>query len=119
MGRKPIKISSKVEDILQKFLDGPSLKREDITHLLRTDHRSMDASFIRSAANAITRSASKGKAEVHAQIGPNLSPCPNNCSFCSFAAKNGVFRESQELPVEDIILLALKAEANGANALFS
>jgi biotin synthase len=78
----------------------------------------MDAGFIRSAANAITRAASKGKAEVHAQIGLNLSPCPNNCSFCAFAAKNGVFRESQELPIEDIILLALKAEGDGANALF-
>ena len=118
MGRKQIKISSKVGNIVRKFLDGYLLKREDIIHLLKIDHHSMDASFIRSAANALTRSASKGKAEVHAQIGLNLSPCPNNCSFCAFAAKNGVFRESQELPVEDMILLALKAEADGANALF-
>jgi biotin synthase len=118
MGRKQIKISSTVEDIAHKFLDGHFLKREDITYLLRIDHQSMDAGFIRSAANAITRAASKGKAEVHAQIGLNLSPCPNNCSFCAFAAKNGVFHESQQLPVEDIVLRALKAEADGANALF-
>jgi biotin synthase len=118
MGRKQIEISSKVEDIVRKFLDGHLLERDDITYLLRIDHQSTDASFVRSAANAITRSASAGKAEVHAQIGLNLSPCPNNCSFCAFAAKNGVFRKSQELPIEDIILLALKAEADGANALF-
>jgi biotin synthase len=78
----------------------------------------LDEGFIIAAANAINRMISKGKAEVHAQIGLNLSPCPNNCSFCAFAAKNGVFRESQELPIEDVILLALKAEADGANALF-
>jgi biotin synthase len=118
MARKQIKISSTVEDIVHKFSDGHFLKREDITYLLRIDHQSMDASFIRSAANSIARALSKGKAEVHAQIGLNLSPCPNNCSFCAFAAKNGVFRESQELPIEDIILLALKAEGDGANALF-
>jgi biotin synthase len=97
MRRKQIKISSTVEDIVPKLWDGHFLKREDITYLLRIDHQPIDATFIRSAANAISRAASKGKAEVHAQIGLNLSPCPNNCSFRAFAAKNGAFHESQEL----------------------
>jgi biotin synthase len=55
---------------------------------------------------------------VHAQIGLNLSPCPNNCSFCAFAAKNGVFKDTKELSIEEIVPLALRAEADGANALF-
>jgi len=55
---------------------------------------------------------------VHAQIGLNLSPCPNDCSFCAFAAKNGVFKETKELPVEEIIESAIRAEADGANAIF-
>ena len=59
-----------------------------------------------------------GKAEVHAQIGLNLSPCPNNCSFCAFAAKNGVFKEAKELSIEEILQSALSAEADGANAIF-
>jgi biotin synthase len=70
------------------------------------------------AANVINRIVSKGKAEVHAQIGLNLSPCPNNCSFCAFSAQNKVFTERRELGVEAIVQLALKAEADGANALF-
>jgi biotin synthase len=70
------------------------------------------------AANVVNRIVSKGKAEVHAQIGLNLSPCPNNCSFCAFSAQNKVFTQRKELGVEDIVELALKAEADGANALF-
>jgi biotin synthase len=70
------------------------------------------------AADAINRAASENKAEVHAQIGVNLSPCPKNCSFCAFAAKNQVFKEKNELSVEDIIGLSLRAEAVGANAIF-
>ena len=118
MRRKKNKITSAVEDIIHKVLDVHFLKREDITYLLRVDHQSMDATFIMNAANTITRTASKGKSEVHAQIGLNLSPYPNDFSFCAFAAKNGVFNESKELNIEDIILLALKAEADGANAIF-
>jgi biotin synthase len=113
-----MQVIPKIEGIVSKVFDGHSLTRDEIVYLLSIDHKSPDAGFVMSAANVINRMASEGKAEVHAQIGLNLSPCPNNCSFCAFAAKNGVFRESQELPVEDIILLALKAEADGANAIF-
>jgi biotin synthase len=116
--KKKIKTNSAVGDIVHKVLDGYFLKREDITYLLRINHQSIDAAFIMKAGDAITRAASKGKAEVHAQIGVNLSPCPNNCSFCAFSAQNKVFTESRELGVEAIVQLALKAEADGANAVF-
>jgi biotin synthase len=118
MRRRQMKITSTVEDIVHKLLDGHFLKREDIIYLLRIDHQSIDATFIRSAANAITRAASKGKAEVHAQIGLNSSPCPNNCSFCAFAAKNGVFKDTKELSIEETVQSVLRAEGDGANAIF-
>src|SRR4030042_5602794 len=111
-------VSPKVNDIVSKVFDGHSLTRDEIVYLLSISHKPSGAGFMMNAANVVHRIASKGKAEVHAQIGLNLSPCPNNCSFCAFAAKNGVFHESQQLPVEDIVLRALKAEADGANALF-
>jgi biotin synthase len=78
----------------------------------------MEGGFIMVAANSVTRTASNDKAEVHAQIGLNLSPCPNNCSFCAFAAKNGVFKDTKELSIEEIVQSALSAEADGANAIF-
>jgi biotin synthase len=110
--------SSKVNKIVAKVLDGDAITRTEIEYLLGVDPHSMEGGFIVTAANSITRTASKGKAEVHAQIGLNLSPCPNNCLFCAFAATNGVFKETRELPIEVIIQSALRAEADGANAIF-
>jgi biotin synthase len=118
MRRRPMKITSVVEEIVHRVWDGHLLKRKEILYLLRIDHQSIDASFIRNAANAVTRAVSKGKAEVHAQIGLNLSPCPNDCSFCAFAAKNGVFKDTKELSIEETVQSALGAEADGANAIF-
>jgi len=113
-----MQVSPAVEDIVSKVFDGHFLRRDEILYLLSINRKSLDAGFIMNAANVVNRIASKGKAEVHAQIGLNLSPCPNNCSFCAFAAKNGVFNESQELNIEDIVLLALRAVADEANAIF-
>jgi biotin synthase len=104
--------------MIDKVFDGHFLTREEILYLLGIDPHSMEGGLIMAAANSITRTASKGQAEVHAQIGLNLSPCPNNCSFCAFAAKNGVFKDAKELSIEEIVQPALSAEAEGANAIF-
>jgi biotin synthase len=111
-------VSPRVNEIVNKVFDGYFMTREEIVSLLKINPHSVEGGFITTVANCITREASKGNAEVHAQIGLNLSPCPNNCSFCAFAAKNGVFKEKFELSVEKIIQSALRAEAEGANALF-
>jgi biotin synthase len=111
-------INSRIKEILDKVHDGLSLTRQDIVFLLGISLYSVETGIVMGVANEMNRVASKGKAEVHAQIGLNLSPCPNNCSFCAFAAKNGVSKESQELPIEDVVALALKAETSAANALF-
>jgi biotin synthase len=113
-----MEISASVKDLVQKVLDGHLISGEEIESLLRIDPHSLEGGYIMVAANAITRSASQGKAEVHAQIGLNLSPCPNNCSFCAFAARNGVFKETKELSIDEISQSALSAEADGANAIF-
>lgn len=107
-----------VVDTVAKVFDGHLLTRDEILLLLVINPHSTDAGFVMASADAINRAVSENKAEVHAQIGVNLSPCPKNCSFCAFAAKNQVFKESNELSVEDVIKLALKAEADGANAIF-
>ena len=113
-----MQVGPKVSDIVSKVFDGHSPTRDEIVYLLSINHKSSGAGFIMNAANVINRIASKGKAEVHAQIGLNLSPCPNKCSFCAFSAQNKVFTERKELGVEEIVQLALKAEVDGANAIF-
>ena len=111
-------MSVNTQNIVDRVFDGCFLTRNEVIRLLETPSHSMDAGLIMVAANTITRATSKGKAEVHAQIGLNLSPCPNNCSFCAFSAQNKVFTQRKELGVEEIVQLALKAEVDGANALF-
>jgi biotin synthase len=111
-------ISPKLNEIVNKVSDGCLIKREEVEYLLDIDPHSMDGGFILAASNAITRTISKGKAEVHAQVGLNFSPCPNNCSFCAFAAKNGIFKDTKELSIDDTVEFALKAETDGANAIF-
>ena len=114
-----MKIDSDIENIVDKVMDGDLLIKDEIICLLKRDYQSLAAGMIMAVANEINRTASFRKAEIHAQIGLNLSPCPNNCSFCAFAATNMVFKESNELDAEDVIQLALKAETSGANLFWA
>jgi biotin synthase len=113
-----MKMDPQVADIVSKVNDGNFLTREEIVFLLKIKSHSPDAGFVMASADAINRASSGNKAEVHAQIGVNLSPCPKNCSFCAFASKNKIFKEKNELSVEEISEMALRAEADRANAIF-
>jgi len=111
-------VNQKVIDLTKKVFDGNLLSANDISTLLHVEPHSPDAGFIMGCADEINRKSSKGKAEVHAQIGLNLSPCPKNCTFCAFAAKNRVFKEKNEHSVEVVTEMATRAETAGANAIF-
>jgi biotin synthase len=109
-----ITISKIIDDVLEGYLP----TKNDLIYLLQIPPHSIEAGYVIATANTLNRTVSTGKAEVHAQIGINLSPCPINCSFCSFAQKNNVFNENTELTREHIVQAALNAEKQGANALY-
>ena len=111
-------VNQEVKDVVKKVFDGDLLSANDICTLLKVEPHSVDAGFVMGSADEINRKSARGKAEVHAQIGLNLSPCPNNCSFCAFAAKNRVFNEKNELSLEVVTEMAIRAETEGANAVF-
>lgn len=111
-------IDTKLLDIIKKVEDGLYPDKDEILYLLKVEKHSIEAGIIIGYADRINRKTSNNKAEVHAQIGLNLSPCPNNCTFCAFAAKNKVFKEKNELSIDDAVKMALAAEKQGANALF-
>ena len=48
----------------------------------------------------------------------NIAPCPKNCVFCAFAAKNKVFKERIEISANEAIEKAKQFETDGANAVF-
>jgi biotin synthase len=113
-----VTVNTKIESIVRKVYDGDYPTKEEIRTLLNAEPHSVDAGFIISSADKLNRLASNNRAEVHAQIGINCAPCPRNCSFCAFAAKNKVFNESTEISIENAVLMAHNAEKEGANALF-
>jgi biotin synthase len=113
-----MQFSEKVQNILKSIFDGELIDRETIEFLLNIPSHSLEAGLVISTANKINRDASNNMAEVHAQIGINLSPCPNNCSFCAFAAKNKIFKKNKELPLTEVLQMTQQADESGANALF-
>ena len=63
-----------VYNIVNDVFEGHLLTREEIVHLLQIPHHSLETGYVIGAADKLNRDASGGKAEVHAQIGLNLSP---------------------------------------------
>lgn len=107
-----------IKKIVNKALSGIILNQEEITHLFKVPLFSYDWAIIQSASRQMCEKTSNGFAEVHAQIGFDIAPCPRNCKFCSFASCNKVFNETHELPVEEIIKRSLEFENDGANAIY-
>jgi biotin synthase len=104
--------------IIQKALQDKKLSEKEIKELFNIPVFSKESSRLLWAARKKSEKVSKGFAEVHAQIGLNITPCPKNCGFCSFAAQNNVFTKSFEVPIDDAIGLARQFEADKANAIY-
>jgi len=111
-------ISSNIRDVVSKVETGGLPHERDLRVLLQIEPHTPEAGYIMGAADAINRTACAAKAEIHAQIGLNLSPCPRNCLFCAFAARNKVFTQKIELDVQTVVEMGKRAEEDGANALF-
>jgi biotin synthase len=105
-------------EIISKSLGGTLPNEDETAQLFRAPLFSRESAMILSAAREKSERASNGLAEVHAQVGLNVAPCPNNCMFCAFAAKNKVFTKPFELPVEEAVNQAKRFEEDGANAIF-
>jgi biotin synthase len=111
-------ISSKIRAAVNKVETGGLPDEKDLRTFLHIEAHSPEAGYVMGAADAINRTVCAGKAEIHAQIGLNLSPCPRNCLFCAFAARNKVFTQKTELDVQTVVEMGMRAEQDGANALF-
>lgn len=111
-------MDSTISKIVNRALDGAVLSDAEIATLFKVEDSSEEAFAIRHAGRLFSSELLGGKAEVHGQIGINVSACPRGCQFCSFAAENKVFGERSELAVEDIIAGVHSFEEKGANAVF-
>ena len=107
-----------IEKIVKKALSGGILMPIEIADLFGVPLHSYETAMIQSASRQMCEKASHSLAEVHAQVGLDITRCPRNCRFCSFAACNGVFTKSIELPVEDVVFRTCEFESDGANAIY-
>jgi len=107
-----------IADIVTKALDGRLLTGDEIGALLSVPFKTEESSYIQWAGRAVSDQVSQGRAEVHAQVGLNISPCFNDCLFCSFAQSNGIFSQKSETALEDVIARCTGFEKDGANAVY-
>jgi len=107
-----------INELIKKSQGGDVLSREDLVYLLGLAPDSSETYRVMAEATRLSKELSGGKAEVHAQFAINLSPCPCNCLFCSFAEINGVFSSATELTPDQAVTYALQFERDGANAVY-
>jgi len=114
-----VRIRPKLEYILNKALAREALSRQEVAWLLReVDPLSHEIYALMGTANQLTRESSGNRGEIHAQIGVNIAPCPNNCGFCSFAGEAGLFRERIDMSPEEVVERANRFVAEGANVIY-
>ncbi|MDR3308238.1 MAG: hypothetical protein LBS58_05010 [Coriobacteriales bacterium] len=109
--------TKEIYEIIERGMAGKGLPDEDVRKLYGVDPTSREASNIRWAGRALSMQSANGKAEIHAQIGLNGTPCPKNCQFCSFAICNGVRKGKLEMPKQDVVEYAQAYEEAGANLI--
>lgn len=111
------KVDDEIFEIIEEGMLGKGLTNDKVLKLYSLDPNSREAAIVRQAGRELSLEASGGKAEIHAQIGLNASPCGKNCHFCSFASCNGVRKGKSEIPTEDVVEYAKIYEEQGANLI--
>jgi biotin synthase len=107
-----------ITTLLSKAERDLELSKHDIKTLFNVPLFSPDYGLLLAAGRRKSIEASNGLAEVHAQIGVNIAPCPMSCQFCAFSQSNKVFTESVEFSPEYINEQAQQFEHDGANAIY-
>jgi biotin synthase len=107
-----------LNDLITKGLNDERLSTDEIVYLLSLPATSSECYQLLAASRELSGRLCDNRAEVHAQFALNLAPCPKNCMFCSFAAKNGIFKGASQISPDDAAETALAFEQNGVNAIY-
>ena len=74
--------------IIEQARSGEHLSRDEIAWLLSFPEESPESLLVVKEAKRLAWERCRGRAFVHAQIGLDSLPCPENCRYCSFAQVN-------------------------------
>ncbi|MDD2497695.1 MAG: radical SAM protein, partial [Desulfitobacteriaceae bacterium] len=72
-----------IKKIIEKAINSGKITPDEIRELFLVPEISEESYAIQFAARKMSGDVMQGKAEVHAQVGINIGPCPKNCLFCS------------------------------------
>jgi len=107
------------DEIFRKVEDGQRLLDDELLTLLHEVRPASEEYFrLLYLARRLTCETSESLAEIHGQVGINVAPYAMDCGFCSFGKSAGVFKENKEIGLEAAVDLALRMEADGANAIY-
>ena len=112
-----MKISERIEYILDKALDSQDITREEAVELMKIDESAPERYALMSAANTLTRKQFDGVGEVYSQVGINKWPCPVSCSHCYFGEKWGLIDKPEELSPEEVVMKVKEFDDAGSNLI--
>lgn len=110
-------IDRHVESIVDDAVSGTRATRDDLLFLMGFSAHSPEAAYVSWGAEAIGRKASHNTASIYAQIGLDATPCPENCAFCTLAARNAKAKGRAEVPDDDIAHYARVFDEAGAHLI--
>lgn len=116
-------IDQRVMAIADAAAEGTSPTRDDVLHLLSFDAYSVEAAYVCAIARQMAVKAGDGIGLIHAQIGVDAYPCPENCRFCTFAAinyeadKGYRFDDEPEVSLEHIAAIARTFDEEGVHLI--
>lgn len=106
-------IDERAMTIADAAVEGYCPSENDLEYLLQFDGYSPEAAYVEVQARRIAFQASKGQATIHAQIGVDAHPCPENCQYCAFACVNSDAASGEapgetsfELPMDEVVKYA-------------
>lgn len=107
-----MKTDTKVKGILDAAQAGTPPSEEECAILLSFPETSIEASLLRTVADALSRQRFRNEAMLLGQIGVEISACPGGCTFCSFGEEHTAF-EASVMSDEEILASATDFTASG------
>jgi len=105
-------IQQEVMRIVFRAQEGSAPTKEESSFLLDLPEASIEAGFLKIAADAISREKFGNQGILLGQIGVETSPCPGGCKFCSFGEDNTNFPKYQ-MPDDEILRRAVEFTGRG------
>jgi biotin synthase len=107
-----------IHDAIKQSRDREPFSHEQLVDMLSLPPDSPESYLLMAEAKRISREVTGDRMEVHAQFALNLAPCPKNCMYCAFAAKNKVFRTSTKISPAEAVDFAKRLEAENVGAVY-